>query len=498
MEQLRRAARVAAQFGKTGPLNPPSERRNRDGYYDAPSVARADALAKEYLGIVDQMVKEPDKEPWSRERSDRKGALVVHELEPFLTSARAAHQGSLRKLGWALKPAASPSDNNITFVSVDGQTDPSRILLVYGSEPEQQSLAKRVVTDMPRGPLVVVLIEDDPGDDNPTAAAEEHGAVLSAWRAALGADTEARLVMLTLVKLAEDMPVKLAEDMPLKPETNLGRATSDELALARLWLAQHTQMIGDLRPIATPMSQPAWLRNSAGVEERFDSLTNAVLSWLAGRDRFLGAPATAGNDDRSLARAFLEACALSARPQLLYGPSTNRSASIAALVPRDVPAQETERRLLKTGRLIPVGLPSGSLIGTRAVLTDEPTAMPSVQLTLSTLRSSDTPDAIRALADFAEGYDKSQATLLYQEAAERGDAVAMGQMAIRLWRTNQKTAIDWADRLVATGDSDALRAAAANASADQELARRLRAAGADGGDNDGRAPESHDPESRQY
>jgi hypothetical protein len=453
-EQLERGIRVAGQFGAAGRLGSLS-----------PNVADAKYIADAYRVAIDEI--SSASRPLAREEAQLRTGGIVRDLAPFVSKARADHQQRLLDAGWRLSALSRGSaGTNLRLVSTEHDTGPAHVLLVYGPAEVQPASVQEARASLGPGRWAVVLVEDDP--DAPEAARQ---ALSSTWRVLL-TDDPAPPALVTVVALDEGLPTGSADP-------TWGERTTDELVLARLWLEQ-VQAGG---PESAP--RPAWLRSGPD-ERRFEAVGHALGAWLESPNRLLVAAHGPGPTPDELVRAMAEVAATSERPPtLLRPPESQTKEQPSSSVPTTSVSGDPIRRLLDAGRLIPLN-PSAppDAVGNRAVLVTSTVPESFQGMTVSTLRVSDEPGAVRAVAAALDGFDPPLADAVYDQAAERGDPLAMGQRLVRLWRSddpaNEALARELQPRLIATGDWDALRRAGALLKRRPEGVELLAAAAEDG------------------
>jgi len=208
--------------------------------------------------------------------------------------------------------------------------------------------------------------------------------------------------------------------------------------------------------------------------ERVDSLAAALTAWLA-QPSFLGAPPDAGNDAGELVRAVAQMATTSTRAPVLLLPDElpiKKAPPSASAAASERAAAVT--RLLDRRRLIPLYRSPRADACPPAVI-----ALPRAPRDLSggplwTLRQSDAPQALRAMAEFLEPHDAGQAEAIYAAAAERGDPAAMVHVLSAPDRPSQELV----DKLLATRDWAAIGRAGSEV-ADSEAARILLVAAAE-------------------
>jgi hypothetical protein len=106
-------------------------------------------------------------------------------------------------------------------------------------------------------------------------------------------------------------------------------------------------------------------------------------------------------------------------------------------------------------------------------------------------RASDSGPEFNALADFIDGVDPVLSRRLYESAAQRGQSHAILRLLMRSPAEGRdEDAALWADRLIQTGESDAMREAARRLGPGPISERLLAAAGERSGSN---APSKEDP-----
>jgi hypothetical protein len=300
--------------------------------------------------------------------------------------------------------------------------------------------------------------------------------------------------------------VPLAEGMKA-PESWWGEQTADELVLARMWLGQVEYFPAIVR-------DEAWLHEGTQTT-RYDSLADALGAWLDAVPTvpLLGAPPDGDTGPDNLVGALADLAARSDRPVLVQD---GREWLMPPIVDAD---RDAQRRLTGAGRIVTLVTHPHLVPTTRSIVT---LAVPPEPLT-NAVRASDSPAALRAIAEFVEPSDAGYAAKLLEQAAEGGDARAIGRLVQRGdasvdrllatgdWPVIVRTAEalpgdsgdellvagvevgsveaivsllrrrpgdELADKLIATGDWDAVRRAAD----DSELGRRMLGAAADAGD----------------
>ena len=461
-EQLLRAIRICGQFGDSGPLRSVVS-----------TSVDADSLASQFQARIEEV--RDVSEPLSREDAARRSGQIVRDLAPILTAAHARHQARLVANGWLLSPVGT--DGSVQTVTASVESVSVGTLVVYGTDDDRQPLVQGALKSTPPGPVVVVLVDDDPGLTD-----GQRSSTLARWRAALEPNAAARLVLATMVPLCEGVDRATADQ-------EWGQVTGDEVALGRFWATQGTPSEpSDVGPGLDV--GPAWLGIFDHEELRYESLTAAMASWLTQGDPLLAAPVGSGTKLETLSRAFRHAAMASDHPTLLYDPAV--SGPIAPLPP------DSERRLLEKGRLIPIdpGGPSPpTLSGARQVLTDsigflDFTSRGSGEVKMSTLRLSDDVSAVMELADFVADHDLGQAIHLFRTAAERNHHGALRALVSAFVKTGDREAAkEWATRLTATGDWREIKSAADAVARqnDTELAVELYTAAAQAGDTEAMA-----------
>ena len=119
--------------------------------------------------------------PTPAEQTDRLAADVSRQLSPIIAAARSQHQDAISSAGWKFGTVGA------NVLTINGE----RMLVVYGTEPENQRVAASFLASVRPGPVPVLLIDDDPVPD--PAIAED-------WRAALAEFDP----LVTLVSLADE------------------------------------------------------------------------------------------------------------------------------------------------------------------------------------------------------------------------------------------------------------------------------------------------------
>jgi hypothetical protein len=432
--QLERATRVAEQFAAGGPL---AGLVTSDDAADRVAEAHRDAAKGIGSGS-----------PLTREEAQLRSGGVVRDLAPLVSKARAAHQQRLRDAGWNLAPLGRGSARpNLCLVSTEHDAGPAHVLLVYGPDEVQPASVEEARASLAPGRWAAVLVEEDPAA--PEGARQ---ALRSTWRALLSDDPK-QSAMVAGVALGEGLATGSADP-------RWGERTTDELVFARQWLEQ----VGPGSPAPSP-PRPAWL-NSGPDERRFEAVEHALGAWLESGHRVLAAPPAAGNSPDELVRAMAELAATTDRAQaLLRPPERQSSGAPSSPVPTTSVIGDPIRRLLDAGRLIPVHQSAPAEVGSRAVLVFPwwPSSLP--ELTMSTLRSTDTPAAVRAVAELLVGFDAALAAAAFDQAADGGDPIAMSERLVRLWSSEDEEdhglARELQQRLIKTADWDAVGRAGA-------------------------------------
>jgi hypothetical protein len=457
-EQLERGIRVAGQFRATGALEGVSA-----------SVPGAERLAVAFREAIDEI--SGASRPLTREEAQLRSGGIVRDLVPFVGKARADHQQKIADAGWKLSRLGRGSGGvNLCLVSTEHDSGPAHVLLVYGPEEVQPASVQEARASLGPGRWAVVLVEDDPQTPETTRQA-----LSATWRALL-TDDPAAPALVTLLALDESLPTGPADPA-------WGERTTDELVFARLWLEQVQSSD------SAPAPRPAWLLRSGAEERRFEAVGHALGAWLESPDRLLLAAHSAGVDAVELVRATAEVAATTDRaPTLLQAPVSQTRQEGSSAAPTTSVSGDPIRRLLDAGRLIPLYSSSPpSAVDGRAVLVTSWIPDGLRDATASTLRVSDDPAAIRAVAELLDGFDPALADSVYDQAAARGDPPALGQRLVRLWSSDdpadQALARELQPRLIATGDWVAVGRTGALLRARPEGIELLVAA-ADGGNLD--------------
>jgi hypothetical protein len=383
---------------------------------DGPLGTVAPEPAQAQVAEHERLLQEINRGSLTVEETQRLEASVESGLAPIVEAGRSAHRERLQQFGWVLT-----GEGALYTASRDG-TDIG-LVLAYGTLP-------------PLGgsePMVAVVVLDDPAEDVPAGAG---GGML-----------------VTAVNLAEGMKA---------PEAWWGERTADELVLARTWLGQ----VSALPPAA--QSGPAWFHDGT-LTTRFDTLADALGVWLdmLPTRPLLGAPPDAGADADRLVRALVELAPRARRPVLVQD---GRVWLPPPIVDADDDAQ---RRLIDAGRLVTLVSHPNLVPTTRSIVT---LAIPPQPVT-SAVRASETPAALRAVAEFLEPADPGYAGKLLEQAAEAGDAEAIARLV--------KRGDAPVERLLQTGDWDVIVRAAETMPSDITLA--LLTAGVEAGSADAMA-----------
>jgi hypothetical protein len=427
VDQLERASRICRHLAEGGPL---AAVVGHPG--DAERLAAGHA---ETIEAIRRALR-----PMSVEEAQQRAAVVGRELDALMDHAHQLHIGRLAQRGWLLNTGPS-ADASLTIVSAPGDPVPPRVVLVHGTDEPHRAPLRRVVAELPPGPVAVVLVDDDPAMDEGARSA-----VLERWRAAVA--EPGREVLVTLVPLAEGLEEATAA------ETGWGEGTGDEIAFALLW----TWQLGTMFPPPIDGDRPVWLRPAGGDEQRFDSLRAALEHWLGGADRVLAAPDPSMNDVNAIRRTFADIASGAVRPRLLLERSAPRP-----VLPYAAPGMDDDpfERLATAGRLLPlyawgpqaVPVP----VPARAVAMG-PELDPELHgLTVSLLRGDEHTPALSGQAAFVQRSDPDLARALYVQAADAGDAFAIAELLPGL-RSHEEVA-KWTERLLATRDWSAVLAA---------------------------------------
>jgi hypothetical protein len=386
---------------------------------DRPLGTVAPELAQQQVAEYERLLQEINRGSVTIEESQRLEAAVETARDAVIDAGRRAHRARLGELGWQL------TGEGATYSASRDGTE-GRLRLQYGTPsaftPQQE-------------PLAVVLVDD--GRDS---------APLDFWRSSLAGI--APRVYVTSVPLDEGMKA---------PEAWWGERTADELVLANMWLAQ----AGYFR---TADGEPAWLHEGTQTTT-YGTLADALGGWLAGGEALLGAPPDGGAFDDRLLRALVDRATRADRPVL------GQDERVWLPPPMVEADHDAQRRLIDSGRIVTL-VSHPNLVPTARSIVMLPAAPQSVK---SAVRASDTPAALRAIAEFLEPVDFGYAAKLLTQAADSGDARAIARLVTR--------GESPPERLLQTGDWPVIVGAAQELPGGEELLQ----AGVEAGNSDAMA-----------
>lgn len=394
-----------------------------------------------------------------------------------------AHRARLAaRLGRELAPVGTSG----SVWTVSGPDAPGDVLLVYGTGERLQAMVTSLFANAPPDRrFSIVNVVAAPAD--PTWSVEQRQLARTWWTQLAGDGAPACSV--SVLPLHEGLAREHAED-------GWTMATADELLLGELWAAQAwRRMAGAPEPDhePPPPSDGAYLLRASApgaAETSYDTLEAVLGAWLASEDEIL-AWVTPQPTVAAVA-AILDKPVGSPSPYIYLPASASVPAQADAVwAEPDVSSADPESRLASLRRLIEAGrivlgldgavlraiphahvMPAGARV---LVHSDDPGHRWQLEQMLSpatgaaALQNDADPELTYRLAVLVQKWNPEQWRELAEAAADRGLTEAMGHLAYDLWSIDPEQAQVWRDRLVATGDANAI----------EQLARGLGEQGSD-------------------
>lgn len=327
------------------------------------------------------------------------------------------------------------------------------VLLVYGVDEKIRQFVRAFVEARPGSRCAVVHVIALGRD---AQLDPERQRLVQEWKSLLGPELAAG-VAFGVVSLHESLG-------PRDVAARWTEAAADELLLAQLWAEQPALRGADPPGAESSRPGPFVLRSAAGAESTFDSLDEAVVSWLRSSDRVLcRAPR---RDEFGAVAAVLSAPVDIEGRLLVYLPADAAVSDGTAAA--DVSAhEESLRRLVTTGRVV-LGVDAnalrrlrpGSRLPAAARVDLHELDLNGPRRHVDAVTAAGGISLLRAESDPVEAYDLSllvaglsadEADALLRIAAEADHPPALRQLAEVLNDEQPEEARKWRDRLVATG-----------------------------------------------